>query len=414
MRAVWMAVAAGFLLRAAFGLVYWTDKPLTHDEREYLTLAANVAQGRGFAQELPGEPADPRIQQFGRAPLYPLFLAPLTWTSAELRAGRLPAHVPPGVKLAQAAVGALGVWLLAAIVRRVAGEPAARAAAWLGAVYPPLVWIPAYALSEALYSTLALACVLCLGALVDVRPAGEGRTRHAALVAAALLAGLAALTRPAMLFFLPIAVGLLWARASSTRAGLTRAAVFALVALVPIVPWTIRNARVYDRPVLIASEGGVTFWTGNHREATGEGDLAANPQLKRRNQEFRARHAGLTEAELEPLYYREAFGFVRDDPARWAGLLARKLWYTVVPTGPSYRLHSPLYYWASVISYGLVLPVALVGLARAPRGGRPLALVGLAASAVLVCLVFFPQERFRIPVIDPALIAGAALTRRPR
>jgi hypothetical protein len=30
------------------------------------------------------------------------------------------------------------------------------------------------------------------------------------------------------------------------------------------------------------------------------------------------------------------------------------------------------------------------------------------ASAVLVCVVFFPQERFRIPVIDPALIVLAA------
>jgi hypothetical protein len=51
------AVAVGLLLRLAFGLAYWTGKPLTHDEREYLTLAANVAQGRGFASELPGEGA---------------------------------------------------------------------------------------------------------------------------------------------------------------------------------------------------------------------------------------------------------------------------------------------------------------------------------------------------------------------
>jgi len=27
---------------------------------------------------------------------------------------------------------------------------------------------------------------------------------------------------------------------------------------------------------------------------------------------------------------------------------------------------------------------------------------------VLVCVVFFPQERFRIPVIDPALIVLAS------
>jgi len=49
LRAVHAAVAAGLLLRLAFGLGYWTGKPLTQDEREYLTLAANVAHGRGFA-----------------------------------------------------------------------------------------------------------------------------------------------------------------------------------------------------------------------------------------------------------------------------------------------------------------------------------------------------------------------------
>ena len=34
----------------------------------------------------------------------------------------------------------------------------------------------------------------------------------------------------------------------------------------------------------------------------------------------------------------------------------------------------------------------------------PLALWLMAASTVAAGLVFFPQERFRIPVIDPALI----------
>jgi hypothetical protein len=32
----------------------------------------------------------------------------------------------------------------------------------------------------------------------------------------------------------------------------------------------------------------------------------------------------------------------------------------------------------------------------------------LAAAAVATCLVFFPQERFRIPVIDPTLILLAS------
>jgi hypothetical protein len=32
----------------------------------------------------------------------------------------------------------------------------------------------------------------------------------------------------------------------------------------------------------------------------------------------------------------------------------------------------------------------------------------LAAAAIATCLVFFPQERFRIPILDPALILLAS------
>jgi hypothetical protein len=37
----------------------------------------------------------------------------------------------------------------------------------------------------------------------------------------------------------------------------------------------------------------------------------------------------------------------------------------------------------------------------------------MAAATVAAGLVFFPQERFRIPVIDPALIVTAALLAGP-
>jgi hypothetical protein len=153
----------------------------------------------------------------------------------------------------------------------------------------------------------------------------------------------------------------------------------------------------------------VTFWTGNHPLSVGEGDLAANPALKVAELEFRRAHEGLTSEQLEPLYYRDALANITSNPLWWAGLLARKVFYTVVPAGPSYALHSFRYRAASVISYVLLLPWAVAGvlaLRRSPR--RPDALLLLAASAVLVCIVFFPQERFRIPVIDPVLIVCAA------
>lgn len=391
------AAAAGMLLRLAFGLFYWIDKPLTHDEREYLALARSLTQGRGFTYEEAHDSGT--AQRFGRAPGYPAFLAAIGAGTSE------PDSSPTRVKIAQSLLGGLLVWTIGLIGFYAAGPVAGAAAALLAAVYPPLIWMPAYVLSETLYSCVALAAVLVLQRAAD-RGARSARKGGPLGLAAGALVGVAILIRPAMLLFLPLAlVWLLWRR----HLGLVLA--MATAVLVIVVPWTMRNLRVYDRFVLVASEGGVTFWTGNHPLASGEGDLAANPELKRAELAFRQSHPGLTAEELEPLYYRDAFEHIRRDPAWWFGLLARKAFFTAVPTGPSYALHSPRYRLASAGSYLLVLPFAVAGARRLWRvERRPSALFLLGASAVLMSIVFFPQERFRIPVIDPVLIVCAGAT----
>ena len=214
-----------------------------------------------------------------------------------------------------------------------------------------------------------------------------------------------------MLLYLPLALAWLLFR---RRPALALAMVVAAVAV--ITPWTLRNMRVHERFVLIASEGGVTFWTGNHPLARGEGDLAANPDLKLAELAFRKAHPGLSPEALEPVYYRDAFGWIAGHPLDWARLLARKAFYSVVPAGPSYAVHSARYRVASVAPYLLVLPFAVAGARRLwPSARRPVSLLLLAASSILVGLVFLPQERFRVPVIDPVLIvSAAALAGRPQ
>ena len=400
-RLIVASAIAGAVLRLAFAFVYWNNKPLTHDEREYLALAESVSAGRGFVYDAGHETGT--AQQFGRAPGYPLFLAVIGAGAREHDA------VPASVKIAQSIVGALGIWIIGALARRAAGPAAGVAAAALAAVYPPLVWICAYVLSEALYCTLALLTVWLLDKGVDRAESaaeGAGTSSGAGLIAVAgVVAGAAILVRPAMLFFLPLAA--VWLVA---RRHVRLAVALAVSTVLVVAPWTIRNLRVYDRFVLVASEGGVTFWTGNHPLARGEGDLAANPDIKIAELEFRAAHPGLTAEELEPLYYKEALARIRAHPGWWVGLLFRKAFYTVVPAGPSYALHSTLYRLSSIASYVILLPFAFPG-ARAwrRRAHRPEALFLLAASALIVCLLFFPQERFRIPVIDPTLIVCAGI-----
>jgi hypothetical protein len=389
-RWVLACVFLGLVLRVAFALVYWVNQPLTHDEREYLALGRSVARGEGF-QYPADEPSPGTGQQFGRAPGYPLFLAALGVTTPS-------EHAPRRVQIAQACVGALGIWLIAAIAGRVAGGRAAVTAAAIAAVYPALVWMPSYVLSETLYSTIALAAALVL----TPRPGGPPAARSQSL-AAGVLIGVAILVRPGTLFFVPaIALWLLWQR----RIG--DAALFAVIAALCVLPWTIRNHRVYGRWIAVASEGGITFWTGNHPLARGDGDLAANVAIKRAELEFRAAHPGLTPEQMEPLYYQDAVAWIRREPVAWLALVARKAFYTVVPLGPSYAVHSTRYRVASVVPYLLLLSAAIAGAWR--RGGKgPAALWLMAAATVAAGLVFFPQERFRIPVIDPALIVTAAL-----
>jgi 4-amino-4-deoxy-L-arabinose transferase-like glycosyltransferase len=397
-RLVLAAVLVGFGLRLAFAFGYWIDRPLTHDEREYLELAANLAEGRGYRYDAPTPGATPE-PRYGRAPIYPAFLA-----AVRLAAGR--DGWLRNVRVAQCLVGALAVWWLALVARRAAGPRAEVACAWLAAVYPPLVWMSAYVLTEGVYVALAALVVLALGPAIDGRPDAARTTRddleRGAI--AGLLAGAGVLVRPAMLFFLALAG--LWLLARRRWALL-----FALAAasLLVVTPWTVRNYREHGRFILVASEGGLTFWTGNHPLSPGEGDLAANPAIKRESTRLRAGHPGLTEEELEPIYYREAVRAIAADPAWWAGLLVRKALFAVVPAGPSYTLHSRLYRAGSVVPYLVVLPLGLAGLAWTRRRGTwPRAQVLLALSYVLVCVVFLPQERFRLSGLDPTLVVGAS------
>ena len=145
-------------------------------------------------------------------------------------------------------------------------------------------------LSEALVLGARARRVLLLGSLIDGRircaESNSRTTCDRACSSAGIVGGLAILDPPGDVV-LPAAGG--DCGCSAQRRARAGAAIVAVGALLVVAPWTLRNYRVYGRFVLVASEGGVTFWTGNHPLAHGEGDLAANPAIKRAELAARAR-----------------------------------------------------------------------------------------------------------------------------
>ena len=129
-------------------------------------------------------------------------------------------------------------------------------------------------------------------------------------------------------------------------------------------------------------------------------------EIKRANLALRARHPGLTPEALEPIYYREALAFIREQPMAWAGLMARKVFYSGCPNRPFVPAALPRRTSGRrSVSYVGVLPFAVLGLVGLVRRGRaPMPLVLLAVGVRAGVARVLPGERYRIPVADPALL----------
>jgi hypothetical protein len=182
-----------------------------------------------------------------------------------------PSHTVSGV--ANALVGAAMAVVTWALARHGLSERRARVAGLLVAVHPGLILYAALVMSEPLAGLLTLSAFW-----LAVRDSNGSR----GLVVGALALGVAALVRPQALLCAPfLALCLRHApppvphparRASAWSAALgpAPAAIVAVaLALVPVVPWTMRNCRVMDGCALVSTNTGWNLAIGAFPRATG-------------------------------------------------------------------------------------------------------------------------------------------------
>jgi 4-amino-4-deoxy-L-arabinose transferase-like glycosyltransferase len=213
-----------------------------NDEAYYATMARLVAHGEGFIRPAEFFGHNLSLPTAERPPLFSFALAGLSKLGLSGGDGRL-----LGVLTGAGAIVAVGL-----LARRLAGPRAGLIAAGLAAAYPTLIAADGAMMTESLYGALAAFSLIAAYRLVEAP--GVGR----ALLLGALVA-LAALSRGEGLLLLPLLLVPLLRRPGGLRTTAVVVVAFAVV----LAPWTIRNFVEFDRPVLIATEGGETLAGAN-------------------------------------------------------------------------------------------------------------------------------------------------------
>lgn len=259
------------------------------------------------------------------------------------------------------------------------------------AIYPQFIFFAVVGLSESLFMALFVGAFLCWY---------RGR-----FVAAAVLAVLSILTRPAIDLLAPLLVlyfALVIHRlpiANATR----QVAVYALIYCALMAPWWWHNVHFRHHFIRLSLGGGENFYGGNNpMNKSGGGIKGVDYSID-----------GFKDI-TDPVAHDRAlwnagFAFIRDNPGRFvefAGIKFLRFW-RLWPFTDAYS--SPLIILIYVIGY---VPVFLLSLVYLAGWGiadfmRIAPMLAFAAYLTLVNMVFVASLRYRLP-IEPFMIVLAA------
>jgi 4-amino-4-deoxy-L-arabinose transferase-like glycosyltransferase len=360
---------------------------ICNDDVQFHLLAVNLVEGYGY-KVTPDRP----LTSF-RAPGFPFVLA--TFYS-------LFGQTPAGAYALLAMISAATCVLTYFLAREILAEKSARWAGVLAAVYLPHAYMASTFNSETAY-----AFWLALGLWLFVRYL---KSRAIWLVIFASVAlGWATLTRPGSLLMLPLLLGLLaWLDWRDKCLRPFPYVVFTLGFLGVIAPWTIRNYDVHGKWILVATNGGTTFWGGNNDRALTEpkhlGYWLPNTELPHRELIL----AASNEVERDEIEWRLGKDWVREHWTSMPRLEAyrfARLWW-LPDYGPGLR-------WLRIVSY---LPFLLLYAVFAIRvfwrqacwTPSWLVLHVTMATVLITALIFCGEPRFRDSIMPVLMVYAAA------
>ena len=353
--------------------------------------AALAAAGHGSPEEASAEIWNRWYggKTFHQEPLYP-YLVALTY--------RLLGPDPRFVLAWQLAIGVAANLLVYLIAVRLFPPPVPVLAGALALLCSPLLFYEMVLLRESLIVAAGLLLVWLVLRAMD-------RPSALSWGAVGLAGGLSLLLKSSFVLFLaPVAAVLACRPRPSWRETARLVAALAGGVALALAPAVARNVVVGVSPLSLSSVGAVTFVNANVEDYPAEGGFYVS-----------LKHApailGASEGRLLPAA-RGALGTHAGVSSHLRQLLAKLAvaghWYEV-PDNCSfylYRLYAGIL--SLPVTFFVLSPLALVGLALAVAVPRAWPLFLLALSSLATMLVFYPSSRFRAPLMA-AVIPFAAL-----
>jgi hypothetical protein len=388
----------GVALVVRLGVCAWSPAFQFPDEFLYQELAQNIADHNAYAYETPKHGLYPVRQ----APGLPLLLG---------LAGKVLTLSPLNCKLVNATVAWLAIAVLALLVWRQTGRPAVVGLlVLLAGLHPAHVFTSATNYPQSFQTLCVSLLALSLVRWIDHPAAGPAGFRPG------LWMGVGALFVPTQIFLVP-AVWL--ARVVTSRTGLLRYSMaLGLGVLLPVLPWTLRNAVVERAFIPFSTSGGEQFALGFCDQAgpnTGVQISLPEPVLEKVRQ-ARSGH------EVEAICKEAGRAWIRAHPVEAGRLWLLKFanffrWDTgslvTAEQGGGKRA------WLSRMSSLAVMGIGVVGIGFLIRRERGLAVFAVAAMLFLAAghACFLSRYRYRLP-FEPLLLAwglwGWTLRRRNR
>ncbi|MFA5147271.1 MAG: glycosyltransferase family 39 protein [Candidatus Omnitrophota bacterium] len=358
--------ALAFVVRAVF--LSGDTAKLECDEAEYERLALNLVSSRGYINSADGSPTALR------PPLYPVFLA----ATYEIFG-----HDLFIVRMIQVILSALTVCLLCLIAYRIFDGTAALVTAVMTSFYMPFARCSGMIYTETLFTFLLVLIVYM--ALRIKRPG------PAAFCLLGLLCGLLTLVRSTAFLIPFVLVPYLFFRmrdvSFAKKAVVSLALVLSFVAA--ILPWSVRNYRVFGRPVFVSTNAGlnlyqaVSFTGGKVFDL----DTANDPVAAKAD-------AIVDEVERNDFYVRSAFDVYMKRPLFTLKMFAVRVLFFL-----------NVYDWeilgGETLNYHFlfVLPFAVLGSVFSLRRRKDAAILFLSIIYFAAFTLLFPgTPRYRFPI----------------